>query len=207
MTAKLHTRHRVIRFIILISTTVLFAGILVFAYSRVLVRSAQAFLDDLKVLRVGKSSFAEIQQLREVYLDVWKKADCKPSQDCALDFAIENTWLHRLRLVPWTKFQGTLYIRDGTLTRMGVILAANTGNLGFGAVVVETPGDIQDQKSYAIRHRRNQKGLPENVSIYLTPTSTATERQQAYGFNLTCLARFGGCKDSSELLPSAWSGT
>ncbi len=201
------SRRNVIRLLILAGTAVLFAGILLFVYSRVLVRNAQAFLDDLKSLRVGKSSFAEVKHVSEVYPDVWKKADCKPNQDCALDFAIENTWLHRLRLVPWTKFQGTLYIRDGTLTRMGIILAANTGNFGFAAVVVETPSDIQDQKSYVIRHRRNQRGLPENVSIYLTPTSTATERQLAYSFNLTCLARFGGCKDSSELLPSAWSGT
>ena len=198
-------KHRVIRFTILIGITILVAGILLFAYSRVLIRNAQAFLDDLKSLRVGTSSFAEIQRLRDAYPNVWKSADCDPSQDCALDFDIENTWLHRLHLVPRTRLQGTLYTTKGILARMGVIFDTETRSFGFGAVVVETPGAIQDQKSYAIRHRRNQSGRPENVSIHLTPTSTASQRQQAYRFNLTCLVRFNGCKDSSELLPAAWS--
>jgi hypothetical protein len=88
---------------------------------------------------------------------------------------------------------------------MGVIFESRTGDFGFGAVVMEAPNDIQDDKNYVVSHRRDRKGLPESVSVYLTPAATPTARQQAYGFNLDCLARLGGCKDSSELLPSAWS--
>lgn len=207
MTSKPSTRRTVIRSIILIGTALLFAGILLFAYSRMLIRGAQAFLGDLKSLRIGVSSFAEIQRLREVYPSVWKKADCNSDQDCAFDFAIENTWLRRLHLVPWTRLQGTLYTNKGILMRMGVIFESRVRDFGFGAVVMEAPDDIQDHKSYVVSHRRDPRGFPETVSVYLTPAATATARQQAYDFNLECLARFGGCKDSSELLPSAWSST
>jgi len=38
----------------------------------------------------------------------------------------------------------------------------------------------------------------------LTLRATAEQRERALGFALSCLARFGGCQQPCELLPSAW---
>jgi hypothetical protein len=38
----------------------------------------------------------------------------------------------------------------------------------------------------------------------LTLSATAEQRERALGFDLSCLARFGGCQQPCEILPSAW---
>ncbi len=45
---------------------------------------------------------------------------------------------------------------------------------------------------------------PWQAMVLLTPQATPSERKAAFAFNLNCLSKLGGCKDSKDLLPSAW---
>ena len=45
-------------------------------------------------------------------------------------------------------------------------------------------------------------GKPPNIFITMTPEASTQQRMQAFGLDVGCLSRIGGCSGASELLPS-----
>jgi len=63
------------------------------------------------------------------------------------------------------------------------------------------------QSAYNIVTKRGVGNQPWQAIVHLTPQATPSERRAAFSFNLNCLDKLGGCKDSSDLLPSVWRET
>jgi len=48
---------------------------------------------------------------------------------------------------------------------------------------------------------------PVALAVHLTPASTRAQRHSAYGLNLACLTKLGGCTDARALSPELWDRT
>src|SRR5579863_6753455 len=175
---------------------------------------AQAFLQDFVNLPLGTSSFQDVRRFVDKYHDRLWVGDLiyghslnlpSPSslpQGCVADkcdytFAFKNTWLSRLRLAPFTDFAAEIKVRNGQAAMRIVDYVCKRGDSGFIASVVDdSTGELRGGFPAS---RNIQKTI-----IILTSESTTAQRKQAYAFNLVCLSKIGGCKDSFELLPGPW---
>jgi len=177
-------------------------------------RAARAFMGQFVALPVTTSTFADLEGFARRHV-VWlwvgdlehghrfrptRAGDLPPgcSADlCDLDFVFQNTRLERLGLAPLTDLSCEVQVRHGRTAYRIVDFVSRGTSFGFGSIVIE---DFTGKLEAAVPGRRNiQKTI-----INLTPQSTATQRAQSYAFDLHCLAKIGGCKNSFELLPGPW---
>jgi hypothetical protein len=166
---------------------------------------AESFLRDLKSLSIGKSSFVEVKKLQAAYGGTQLTqgiypSDCSP-RDCYIDFLFTNGWLARLHLAPPTGFGATLRIHNGVLSSRSLGYQAEAGSHSFVLSVQESSNPIHMQ-DFCLTFRSDPMGRPWRMAISMRPTATQVERQLAYSFDLSCLARLGTCGEPSGVLPS-----
>ncbi len=193
------------RKILLISTAVAgFAAIalmLALADTYVTRSKASDFLRDVRELRIGKSSLADLLRLKEKY---YKFASEDPAgcdrNSCRIYFSFDNRWLSRLRVVPAARLGGGVTVKHGAINEINLALASDPS---YSAQVIETlatPGE----PPYNVSGRRSDPNGPFiALKVRLTPDAPQDMRTKAYSFNLSCLTRVGGCKDGRAVLPIA----
>jgi hypothetical protein len=64
-----------------------------------------------------------------------------------------------------------------------------------------SPTSTPDPYAVSIRKYKGDDWL----AVKVTSSAADLQRQNAFGFDFTCLRRFGGCQSACELLPSAWA--
>jgi len=190
------------------------AAVVAVRSSRKTEHEAQMFLQEFVSLHLGQSTFEDARQVADRYGDRLWVGDafyghalrlpgagglppgCS-ADHCDYLFEFQNTWLHRLHLARFTSFGAEIKIRNGLVVIRSIEFLVVRGQLIFFAAVVE---DSTDKLRRPLPSRR----LKAKTIIWLTAESTAAERQQSFAFNLECLSKIGGCKDSFELLPGPW---
>ena len=123
------------------------------------------------------------------------------------DIAFCNTLLYRAHLAPLTCFGVSIQIYEGRVSLLDVSTGTRLDQPWFFGVKVQEFGCYPcypDQKPYEVRLRRNHVGRLWRAFVTLSPESSAKEREAAFAFNLNCLSKIGGCKDSRELNPRVW---
>jgi len=160
---------------------------------------ANAILSDVRKLRVGQSTYDDVSK-------VWANYKSRSSIEgngcdriqCILDFSSENKWLYDFGLVPGARFAASLTVRQGVLIKISISL---TSDPHYIATTDETLAD-PNVSAFVVGGKRLISS-PRYSYVWARITSAASpdQRQQAYAFNLTCLTKWGGCKDSNQLLP------
>lgn len=165
---------------------------------------AQAFLSELEVIELGPSGYGQVQALATRFRShVAQETKPCTSSDCSLTVRFDNTWLRRLHIATWTTFGTTLLVRDG---RLYYVSTGMTLYSRERVVSAETDFSEEDHgwEPYRAITKRWGDNQPWQSVVRLTPQATLSERKAAFSFNLTCLDKLGGCRDSSDLLPSVW---
>lgn len=165
---------------------------------------AEAFLSEFKSLSMGKSSFDEAKRLqatyggRELTHGVYP-SDCSP-HECYIYFSFLNSWFARLHLAPPTGFGATLHIHDGVVSSRSVGYGAQAGDVSFDLSVDEGTSTGRNQ-GFCVVHRADQLGRPYKLMISMSAEAKPVQRELAYSFDLSCLARIGICGQPSMILP------
>jgi hypothetical protein len=160
---------------------------------------AHGFLSDVRNLRIGQSTLDDVLRIRTNYesRSTVESNGCDQIL-CILDFAFDNRWLFHFGLAPGSMFTGSLTVRRGMLVRVRISLLSNPQN---DAATEEVPA-APDLSAYEVGGKKfNLSHTYSYVWVRITSAATSDERQKAYAFNLACLTKWGGCKDSNELLP------
>jgi hypothetical protein len=158
---------------------------------------ANRFLSDVRKLRVGQSTYDDVLRIQTNYKSRSSVEGKECDQNlCILDFSFDNRWLYHSGLVPGSRFTGSLTVRKGILDRVKLSLLSNPRN---DAVTEEVPA-APNLSAYEVGGRKSGKAY-SYVWAQITSAASADDRQKAYAFNLACLTKWGGCKDSNELLP------
>ena len=172
---------------------------------------AEAFLKEATALPLRLATLEQVRQLSARYDGYVDPSTCD-LHGCVYLFSFDNGLLHRIRLAPYTWFTCTLGVSDNALVYRRVLLTTGNKGIDFGAFVEEWlsyPTGLQFLKK-PFDVRLQPKGVPPDIRwrVHVNMTADATPEQHriAYGLNLRCLSRIGGCEDAQEILPSvAWS--
>jgi hypothetical protein len=158
-----------------------------------------AFLSDVRRLRVGQSTYDDVLRIKTKYDGrSWSEDKACDQDQCIVNFSFDNKWLYRFGLVPGTGFIGGLTVRKGILVRIDLALQSNPK---FDAMMDEIPAE-PDVLVYEVGGKQLiSRPAYSYVWAHITSAASQDERQKVYAFNLKCLTKWGGCKDSNELLP------
>jgi hypothetical protein len=158
-----------------------------------------AFLWDVRQLRVGQSTYDDVLKIRTKYEGrSWSEDKACDRDQCNVNFSFDNKWLYRFGLVPGTMFIGGLTVSRGTLVRIDLALQSNPK---FDAMMEEISAEPS-----VLAYEVGGKELVSRpaysfVWAHITSAASQDERDRVYAFNLKCLTKLGGCKDSNQLLP------
>jgi hypothetical protein len=170
-------------------------------------RTAHEFLVDVQRGDVGMPPAATIRALRERYptamadhaRSIGVVGDSCRTDECDMAFLFDNRWLRRLHLAPPVWMRARVGIHKGLLSYRNIEFGA--GDLAFSeASVSEQMEQAEGGQPYAVG--RLWSGGPWREHIAMTPAATEQQRRQAFGFNVECLSKFGGCHDAADLLPT-----
>lgn len=184
---------------------------------------AEAFLKDFGTLIPGKSSFAEAQQFAKIYSgrpsNIASEETACSEQDCGLSFAFANKPLSYLPGIRTVSLGGHITIKGGRVAECALVYQATAPvpdvhdpQLGDVLPVPEPQylyGVIdtldRDEKEYGPKKSDvDQQGVPHFFMFRLGPLSTPEARKNAYGLDLSCLARWRNCGAASDFYPRGW---
>jgi hypothetical protein len=171
-------------------------------------REAEAFIQEVGSLQVGKSSFQEFNALRRKYQShaVLTTPTCTV-QNCRYAIAFGNEWLSKLFLTRQAFVGASLTFSDGLLHDIK-ISASCYGHVGTPPFVVSVtealPAAYLSPTFYAGGQRSGDR--QQSITVMLNPSATQKQHEEAYAFNLRFLDQFGPCHDAVEMLPSFAAG-
>lgn len=167
-------------------------------------RQARAFLLELKGIQLGPGGYNDVRALATRFRHYVKDGSNECTQnECSLTLMFENTWLRKLHLATPTNFGSILLVRNGSLYYINAAMTLYSGERVISANTDLTENGHQSS-SYSIDTKRWDDNQPWQAIIHLTPEATTAQREAAFSFNLACLSKLVGCRDSSDLLPPAW---
>jgi hypothetical protein len=200
---------RIFKKFLAIATIALVAGTIVLACYAYAIRSqAQSLLKDLTALRVGVSTEADAQQFVQRHRR-YLSSENRTENSSAFEFKVQNRWLSGLNLEPQAWFSSSVFVRDGKVRHIGVVLFRSmdifptfAGSAGIVDEYVEHPPErFPGTPPYFFP---TPVGKPY-LRVELDSHASLIERQHAFGFSLRCLTKIGGgCDLSCDYLPLAW---
>jgi hypothetical protein len=168
-------------------------------------RRASNFLRDALNLQLQTATFEQVRELAETHRGE-SSTNCNP-QRCVYSFDYENTWLRFLRLAPLTRLTCTLRVKDARLDLRECLFISGNTSASFSASVWEM-SRLPEGEREPFYTTRQWSGGRWRVHVALTPDATPEQHRMAYGLNLACLSKIGGCEDAQQLLPSVgWTNT
>lgn len=111
------------------------------------------------------------------------------------EFEFTNRSMALLQLAPSASFSGAVFVTGGRVIFRMVGFSSGRERTYFVAHVAEDNVTTLGKEGYSMRLE------PYKTLIHLTPSASKSLRERAYGFNLTCLSKIGGCKDARDVLP------
>lgn len=201
-----------IQVLVVEAVAVIFASFITFvvAWARTLPQQsrAQAFLQVVTKLKVGKSTYNEAELIATRYGGMpWWSSDgtmrCT-REECVFRFVFENKPLTSTHLVPYTVFIGMISVKKDTVVSLFLHYSRTEGKKEIAYNVIDTlPGTTEGQSLRGlVRMNVDREGIPWAVSVYMDPSSDADQRSRAYALNLSCLAKVFGCARASSIFPA-----
>lgn len=183
--------------------------------------SATALLQEVRSVTPGQTADEDIQRIVQKYGgDTGRQwgDDCEQFVPSAKTYAVdvESKWdnwigardiLHRthLRVFGATVWRANAFfgIQNGHLACVRYRIASIPAHSAsvFASIDYRLPEGRSDVL-YAVGFRRVHSA--KNLNAFLTTEAPEIQRGNAFGFNLSCLSRIGGCRNVCEVMPSAW---
>jgi hypothetical protein len=181
---------------------------------------ANDLLREVRGLQVGKSSMQAVEGivgrfhggLSSDYATPCPLPDSSYSVRIANDSLIKLgasfPHLRRVGLQTWGAV-ATILIKEGRVCYTEYSIESTLGADGQelkASVTVALPGTnafTGQHVNYQIQNALVRAHIHQ-IKVYVNSDATLEQREHAFDFDLSCLARFGGCKGVCELMPSAW---
>jgi hypothetical protein len=207
-----------------------FEGSLIYTRHRAL-----RFLHEVKKLKLGESSTADVEVLLHDYGGWSKKVSdsscsepdcfiyCVQVYDKPMEYVFRARWailnlrrsLTHLEWIPkfWRVFAMLAQVKNGRVVRIEVVLLFRKRDESCieGETILvqngrEGPEWLALRKGY-IPHRFVMTGGDggEGIEAIIDSRASPEDRERAFDFNLRCISTLSGCSELRELMPSVWS--
>jgi hypothetical protein len=173
--------------------------------SSLLRQRAKQLLENSLSIQVGRSSFAEVEQLgRRIHAKA--NGECTPVS-CQLRAAVTNEALPRMWRKSLTLFSVTLVVKNGLLAERNYSYIVDSATKQSFVTLSEARHEGKegavDPRQYPIVNRQWGGGVEKwRLWVAIGPNSSEKERMSFLDFDFRCLSRYHGCRDAQELLPS-----
>jgi hypothetical protein len=160
-------------------------------------RSAGRLLAALQSVEIGRTTYDDVLRIKAEYNGTTGQERCTPDS-CAIDFQIENKWIHSLHLAPRTIVWAFIGVQRGHVKGLmaKMIVGGNNPSEVTGAFIEES--DLQpDLRPFSFQF---SQGIGQ-ANAHLDGAATPTQRALAFKFNIACLYKPGGCKNAGEIVP------
>ena len=170
---------------------------------------ASVFLRDFASVQIGKTTFAEMQDLASRYE---AKASGTRVQDpcsvhnCIFDFIFTNWIFNHLQRQREISLTASIVVKDGYVTgrELDYSIFATSADHQFMYIVFDQMTPEKD-RGYAIKQGMvNAQGSVHIVEVHLGSNVSAEVRKRAYSIDLGCLSRVSGCDTLRDILPIYW---
>jgi hypothetical protein len=124
--------------------------------------------------------------------------------DICYSFVFRNRVLSALHLAPPTGIYGTLTVRNGVLHL--IRLSYQRDRLFLNVFDQACDSCNPDGSGYLVEKKLNgPTGVPGNLYVFLTRSSTRAQRENAYALNLKLMGAIGSARDGRDLNMALWS--
>lgn len=168
-------------------------------------REARVRLNELRELGLSKDPTAGFESLKRTYGTRLRPTEGCAQRFCQYELSFSNQAISRLRLVPYTEMTTWYTVYNGSLEF--AMLEYRVALAGPNSPVVHVQEGMC-AKGCGVRFDVNPHGKSQqlwNGIVEFDTRATPRERNAALGLNLVCLARIGGCRNITELLPTVWT--
>ncbi len=184
-------------------------GISLLLYGFAIKSESENLLKDLTALKVGTSTDADVQFLRQKHKLFLVSTSCNDGI-CQTLFRVKNTWLSKLRFEPLASFDAWAVIKEG---RVASIHASLLRYMPIFPTFDASGGMVSEYDEYPkpqAHFYATSYSFPTPVGkpylrVVLDPHATQIQRQRAFHFSFRCLVKpGGGCNLPCDYLPQAW---
>ena len=161
-------------------------------------KDAESLVADLRSLRVGQSTLADIQKLPDAHPRFFVKQSSTCNGDvCYFDFGYPISLLARLGLASKIALGVRLQVYQGRLDAIILDIVCYVKPRPYGVYVRDMIPDSQDQEGpFRISNVRG-----DTTWVRLTPDASKLQRDRAYFLGLRCFDHVGRCRSKADLLP------
>jgi hypothetical protein len=188
--------------------------------------------ESVKSLKVGESNYQDARAIAEQfgttkYNNDWGTGDCNDGyfERCAYQISLRAPSMGRiLRRFPWAlriglgAWSGTahIFIKDGKVDEYYFSVVFQTSDrqwrvfgteefkqLSTGAVSARI-SDSYMVSRHDIAISEPSSGMGYSLDSTLAPQATKSERQRAWHYDFSCLARANGRSEICDVMPDAW---
>jgi hypothetical protein len=207
--------------------TVLCAGGLFLSANHRNRQRAESLLNDIRSFKAGDTTQADIERLvqrhdgekqRYGYASACPSADVfygvRILNEPLIKVEVAHPWLHTFGARPWW-VSATFFLKEGRLCYLAYTVSEwphNNENTELSARAVLAPS--ADELSVVIGDKENHRygisnrlirNSSHSLEVTLAPNATDTERNHAFGFDLSCLTSLRGCEQVCQFVPLVWS--
>lgn len=130
-------------------------------------------------------------------------------KDCDVEVRYSNALLRIVHLSPRTEFGASVHLRngvvDGTSAGIGVYRFDLFDGQANGISVGTRTVSWWDSTEPYVRREFTPNGKPWWIVVTVGPRTTPDVKASAFRINLSCLTKFGGCRDARELQTTMWA--
>lgn len=152
----------------------------------------------------GKSSANDLIRLATRYDGHIEGVGCTDEQ-CEVRFQRDNRWLNRLRLAPLTTLDAGVTLSHRQTTRVFAGMFVVPGRHSSGDVAALAITDLIPDGLEPLTIIFRGAMIERKAFCQINSGANASQRQMAFAYDVSCLYRLGGCRDSTQLVPEWWN--
>jgi hypothetical protein len=179
---------------------VVIAGVVIGLYLFRPVTRARELVSESAALRIGGAGLKDVQAIAERF-GVRAGPDCTPAH-CSIGVWVENAQLPSWWRGPGTTFAAGFRVDNGMLVEKGFSLWTGVGPNAPSVEVTERAHWRELAEPVDVGKKYTADEPKYALIISLTPAAPPDVRKRYLSFNFWCLAKFHGCKDAGEMLPT-----
>ena len=202
---SIHLMNGKLKFFLFAAVLTLAIGIAIWIYGVSIERDAAQVIGDVEIFTAAGANNEAFKTLQLKYGTRMRKVDGCIESHCSYELAVNNRLYSILHLSPFTELNARF---DRSTDDHLVMITYSIENRVFLHVqTYSCLGRCPSPyfKSFYINPWQSVITTERfNGIVQLESNASPMLMKTAFGFNLNCFTKFGGCNDIAEMLPTAW---
>lgn len=177
--------------------TIVFATVLLGTYVSRLRESARSLIQSAYELTPNSDTNRLAQQWENQFGKHFYSTSSPQNNSRTYQVVLTNKFAHVLRLVPFTFLTVALTTADSAPKVLVVSMYVDDKSV----VWVQEDFSVQSPV-FRVQTQSDRLMAPSKTTVDLSSTASEADRKSAFGLNIDCMVKIGGCNGPQQLLPT-----